>query len=336
MKSPTFPLPRLFAGLCTLALMASAAAADDATGTNLPDVVPFQLGDSQFAPGDSITITRITGTQDTISPGGTYCVDGQYTLASHDSADLALFMTVADRSPTSVDPRQTMRIEKGSGSFRLIRNIYTNGFLHISFYPSSGGGSFGGIHFGQGQWVLHNGDYSLLGSSMGSHHPSNARAVDEMYSSHHPASERAAGKDMVSMSPANLAMLEYLGSPVEAPTNLADTYTPAGLREAIETAARQAGVTMEKVEIEDSEFPALVGVICDRPDYAKLMAQIKKMTPYTDEGSVGSPTCQTMNIIPWRAFPDGTADLIERRLTLREQMFHARLSREAKSGHEAF
>jgi hypothetical protein len=45
--------------------------------------VLFQLGLTQFAPGDSITITDIRGTSDSFAPGSVYQIKGTYTLASH-------------------------------------------------------------------------------------------------------------------------------------------------------------------------------------------------------------------------------------------------------------
>ncbi len=61
-------------------------------------MVPFELGTAEFSPGDSITIQRVTGTSPTIRTGETYCVEGTYTLASRDKADLALFATTSTQS----------------------------------------------------------------------------------------------------------------------------------------------------------------------------------------------------------------------------------------------
>jgi len=55
--------------------------------------VSFQTGQTQFQGGDSITITEVRGTSDTIQVGGTYQVKGTYHLASHDQATLALSVT---------------------------------------------------------------------------------------------------------------------------------------------------------------------------------------------------------------------------------------------------
>src|SRR6185437_12841766 len=116
--------------------------------------VPFELGDTEFLPGDSITIQEVRGTSDVIQPGETYCVTGTYTLASHDEADLAFFVTTTNRVSTPVDAAQHVRVSKGTGSFRLIQKLDQHGYLHVSFYSPSNG--FGGVYFGQGKWVLHN------------------------------------------------------------------------------------------------------------------------------------------------------------------------------------
>ncbi len=126
------------------------ATTEEAT-PDLPRAVRFELGDTQFARGDNITITQMRGTSETIATGGTYCVEGTYTLASRDEADLAFFTTttITDRGPSPIDPRQHVRIKKGTGSFRLVKTLNEDGYLHRSFYPVPSGGNFGGMYFGQ-------------------------------------------------------------------------------------------------------------------------------------------------------------------------------------------
>ena len=114
MKTERARLPRLFAALLIATLpgaVASMAATDMASG-DLPQVVPFELGDAQFAPGDNITIQQVRGTSDTIITGGTYSVEGTYTLSSRDEADLAFYATTISASgPTPVAPKQRARIK---------------------------------------------------------------------------------------------------------------------------------------------------------------------------------------------------------------------------------
>jgi hypothetical protein len=121
-----------------------------------PFVVPYELGDAKFLYGDNIKIVRVLGTSATITVGQTLCVEGAYTLGSRDDAMLAVFSTSRSASnSTTVDPKQRVRVTRGSGEFRLIIRMNDDGYLHISFYPVDSGSAFGGVHFGQGNGVLH-------------------------------------------------------------------------------------------------------------------------------------------------------------------------------------
>src|SRR5438445_13474312 len=107
-------LPQLIAAGITITLFLALAgrAATEETSGNLPHAVRFELGDAQFARGDNITITQMRGTSETIATGGTYCVEGTYTLASGDEADLAFFTTtITDSGPSPIDPRQHVRLK---------------------------------------------------------------------------------------------------------------------------------------------------------------------------------------------------------------------------------
>ena len=97
----------------------------------------------------SSTCTALT----TPSPWVGRIVKGTYTLASRDRADLCLFATILNDLPVPTDPSQTLRIEKGTGSFRLIKTMGEDGYLHVSFYAVPSGNGFGGIYFGQGKWA---------------------------------------------------------------------------------------------------------------------------------------------------------------------------------------
>ena len=103
-------------------------------------------------------------------------------------------------------------------------------------------------------------------------------------------------------------------------------YTKDGLIKAIQTAARKAGISVKRVEIEDSEFPFLVGVICKEGDYSKLKDQLRKMEGYEYNGSVGSNTHNAMNIVPYRVFPSAFAGRINHRTGLRMQVLHEKIS----------
>jgi hypothetical protein len=292
-----------------LTLLATVCAAlpllADTTANDFPSVAQFELGDSGFLPGDSITIQELRGTSDVIQPGGIYCVTGAYTLASHDKADLCLYATTTNRSPTPTDPAQCVHLAKGSGSFRLIKKMNEEGYLHLTFY--SYGHGIGGVYFGQGHWVLHDAHYDFTGASS------------------QPGKE--ASSLPVSAARPNQALFEYLGNPVTPPPNMNAAYTKEGLTQAMQAAARTAGITLVNLEIDDSEFPFLVGVtFAKEGDKEKLKEQIRADAAYDSSGGVGGETSYAMNIVPYRAFPGGTSQRIYRRMMLREAVLYDKIT----------
>ena len=157
MKTHRSHVLRLFAAAITITLFLALAgrAAIEETCGDMPHAVRFELGDAQFARGDNITLKQMRGTSEAIATGGTYCIEGTYTLASRDEADLAFFTTtITNSGPSPIDPRQHVRIKKGTGSFRLVKILNEDGYLHLSFYPVHSGDDFGGMYFGQGNRVL--------------------------------------------------------------------------------------------------------------------------------------------------------------------------------------
>jgi hypothetical protein len=278
-------------------------AAIGGTAVELPYAVQYELGVAEFAPGDQITIQQVRGTSNMISTGGTYSVEGTYTLGSRDEADLAFFATtLSDSGPTLIDPRQHARIKKGSGSFRLVKTLNADGYLHVSFYPVPSGGDFGGVYFGQGNRVLRKKEFSHLD----------------------PLSD--GGSAPVPVSGPNHVLREYLGNPVESPADLDARYTKQGLISAIQLAARNGRVALKKIVIDDSEYPFLVGIICGESDFPKLKDQIKKLDGYAYNGGTGSDTCHAFNIVPYEAYPPEASQRIHRRILVRQQVFHDKLS----------
>ena len=86
----------------------------------------------------------------------------------------------------------------------------------------------------------------------------------------------------------------------------------------MQLAARKAGVFLKKIEIDDSEFPFLVGFICDEGDFAKVTEQIKKNGWIRIPRLRGQPhPFYVINIVPWRAFPPQS---------LRKEIFFHRIS----------
>jgi len=267
--------------------------------------VPFELGRAQFAPGDHITIQSVTGTADTFNTNETYCVEGTYTLSSHDEANLCLFVTTRQDIRTPVDPRQSLRVQKGSGSFRLLETMTAEGYPHVSFYPTSFGGDFGGIYFGHGDWLL-------AQNGFGHSEPGEP-----------PASQAAEAP--ARLVGANRALLAYLGNPVDAPAALDPAYTPAGLREAVQSAAAQAGVALRKIAIEESEFPYLIGVICERDDFAKLRSSLEALKTYEFHGTVSGHGCVIFHLTPRRVWPSDATQRIDRRSSVRMERFYYQL-----------
>lgn len=298
--------------LLSLTLALPAAVGSSETEADFPATVAFELGKAEFLPGDNITIQQVRGTSSTISTGGTYCVEGTYTLASREEADLALFATTVSDVPTPVDPGQHARIKKGTGTFRLMKTVRQEGYLHVSFYPVPSGSDFGGVYFGQGKWVLHGRGWSDLSRK--------TKAQD------HAETRGSTGQPVVLKGP-NRELFEYLGEPVDPPADMDAAYTRDGLIKAVRTAAQKAGISVKRVEIEDSEFPFLVGVVCNEGDLPKLAEQLKHLPPYEYNGSVSSSTQASFNIVPYRAFPSQASEPISHRMGLRSQMFYDKISR---------
>ena len=118
------------------------------TTTAEPAKIPFVLGAKSFKDGDSITITEVKATSPDLKVGDKVIVKGHYTLASEPKASLCLFVTATSGSGRSATrPEQRMAITKGQGDFELSKTLDCEGYLHVSFYPAAGGGSFGGVYF---------------------------------------------------------------------------------------------------------------------------------------------------------------------------------------------
>ncbi|HYG36544.1 MAG TPA: hypothetical protein VEC99_17255 [Clostridia bacterium] len=290
----------------------SSIAAGNETPNDFPFNLQFELGAAEFAPGDNITIKKLRGTSNTIKAGESYCVEGTYTLTSKPEAELAFFATLLNPNPTPIEKKQIAIVKKGSGSFRLEKTMTEDGYLHVSFYPAAGGNCFGGIYFGQGKWVLRQKGFSHFDQT------SSPTAQEQ------PDSPSAS--DQVSLSGPNRTLFEYLGDPVDPPAQMDPRYTQSGLSNAVQSAARKAGITLKRVTIDDSEFPFLIGINCLDGDFPKLEEQLKKMEGYEYHGSVGWATRYAINIVPWAASPPGTGQRVSRRSTLRQSILCDKIS----------
>jgi len=283
--------------------------ADETAATNeTPEfayTVPFELGDSEFAPGDSITIQELRGTSDEVRTGETYCVTGTYTLSTEASARLAFYATTTNVVTTPVGPQQTVSVQKGTGSFRLIKRMTEPGYLHLTFYAHGHG--IGGVYFGQGQWVLRDKHWS--------------------YRQEASRSEKPEANEPISSAGPNEILYEYLGNPVAPPANLDAAYTREGLTQGMQTAAQNAGISLVKLEIDDSEFPCLVGVVvANRGDLQKLKEQIRKVAAFNYTGGVGGDTSYAMNLVPYTAFPWKARQWIDHRMMLREEILSDKIN----------
>lgn len=110
--------------------------------------IPFTTSKAQFAAGDAITITEVLASSAHLVPGDAIVVRGTYTLQSQPGA--TLMISLAANAPGAAEPtiassRKT--IIAGPGTFELAYEIKQPGSLHVTFYPQSGGSSFGGIYF---------------------------------------------------------------------------------------------------------------------------------------------------------------------------------------------
>ncbi len=125
----------------------------------------------------------------------------------------------------------------------------------------------------------------------------------------------------------NQALYDYLGNPVPPPANMDAAYTKNALTGTMQVAAQAAHISLRKVEIDDSEFPFLVGVVCAKKgDVEKLKEQIRKVAAYNYTGGVGSDTSMVMNLVPYTAFPADAAQRIYHRKILREAMLYDKIS----------
>jgi hypothetical protein len=120
------------------------ATASSAQNGSLAEV-EFQIGNARFVSGDMITVQSVRGDRPVIEVGGTYQVDGSWTLASQPAAMLALYSTNGE-----VRGSNNVRVQQGTGTFSFTVHVVREGNLHVSLYPAKGGNSFGGVYFGTG------------------------------------------------------------------------------------------------------------------------------------------------------------------------------------------
>ncbi len=285
-----------------LSLNATALYAGEPDAHASADVAPtFYIGQSSFPGNDSIEITSVERSPDKLT------VKGHYNLVSADHARLALFITTDTPIAVPTTHEQLLKISKGSGDFNLTHLDPVPGLPHVTMYSIPGGQPFAGIYFGS---------------------KDDAARGKNMDLSYYADANTAASSASTSLSGPNQALLAYLGNPVEPPADLDVHYTVEGLTTCVEQAAHDAGITLKKLTLDDSEFPYLVGVVCSGSDYPKLKNQFKKLKDYKYNGSIGndvnsdgSDTCNVFSLVPLRVYPPAAGQRIYHRLWLRQQVF---------------
>jgi hypothetical protein len=301
--------------LCLQAAITSAQLGEKAAETEFQYVIQPESGATEFAPGDRIRITSVRGNREHLEPGGRYLLEGSYMLASADSADLAWFAT--SRGPsgsTPVTDDEHVRITRGSGNFHLEKTLLDDGWLHVTFYVN--GHSHGGIYFGEKDFdntVLRKKDWSDFSNDSPGGRPDRKSA-----------GARNGGTAL--SGPANLAIMAYLGDPVSPPAGLDARYSPTNLLAAFTALSQKQGLRVERLALDDSEFPFLVyGVLAGKHDFRELEAGLHQMKDYKYGGSVVGITDKggtyfSFNMIPYSQYPSGQAAACNRRLMVRLQM----------------
>jgi hypothetical protein len=291
----------------------SARAGVAAAESEFPYVIEAELGASEFASGDRIVISSVRGDRKHFEPGGRYVLDGAYTLASAESADLAWFST--SRAPSGATPvaeEEHVKISRGSGNFHLVKTLHDDGWLHVSFYVN--GHSHGGVYFGEkgsDQTILRQKGWSDFSNATSSDKPGLKSATFD------------SGGGMPS-DRANSAIMAYLGGPVAAPANLDAKYTPTNLMAAFTAVSRKAGWRIQSLAVDDSEFPFLVyGVLTGKHELVDK--DIREVKGYDYGGSVRGSTADgstyfSLNMIPRDLYPSGQVAACNRRLMVRLQM----------------
>jgi hypothetical protein len=302
----------LFMSLGATSLLADETNTNAATGSS----TNFYIGHSSFPLGDFIEITSVDRSPDRM------VAKGHYKLISADSAELSLYTTTSEAIAVPTDRTQLMKISRGQGDFELTDPNLVPGLNHVTMYSVPGGKPFAGVYFG-------NAEEAAKESKLDLDYYQDAFAPDKIQ----PNGNGGSPGNPVSASGPNQVLLEYLGNPVEPPANMDARYTKEGLLVAVQLAARDAGIKIKKMMIDDSEYPFLLGVVCAGSDAVKLKAQFKKMDGYGYSGSVGndvnrdgSDTCNVFSIVPYSAHPRDARRQIDHRLMLRQQVFYDRIN----------
>ena len=254
-----------------------------------------------------------------LETGGRYLLEGTYTLASLDSANLSWSITTHGPSAsTPIQASANAAVRRGTGKFRLIETFVYDGWPHVSFYS---GRSHGGVYFGE------------TGAT-------NTVLLKKGWSDFTEPTTTANGGSGILSSAGNVAIIAYLGDPVPLPPNLETTYTAAGLKEEFTTLAKAAGRKVQKLAVDTSEFPCLVyGTVTGANNLQRVQEALGTTPGYVYGGSVvgrmgNDTTYFAFNLTPDDRYPRGQIEAVHRRLMIRLQMLaeKARKADSAASG----
>ncbi len=273
-----------------------------------PYVIPVELGAAEFAPGDSIVIASLRGDRPHLEIGGRYLLEGTYTLASLDSANLSWSITTRGPSgPTPIQASANDAVRRGPGKFRLIKTLVNDGWPHVSFYD---GRSQGGVYFGETgaeKTVLRQKSWSD-------------------FTEPQPMTNRGADIFPNAINPSNAAIMAYLGDPIPLPQNLETRYTASALKTEFTALVDAVGRKVQKLAVDTSEFPCLVyGTITGGDDLQLVQKAIGTTPGYAYGGSVvgrsgNGTTYFAINLTPDDRYPREHVEAVHRRLMIRLQM----------------
>lgn len=137
----------------------------------------------------------------------------------------------------------------------------------------------------------------------------------------------AAGMERGSAASGNEAIVRYLGDPVPAPANLSPKHTGDGIAAAFRELCDRAGVKIERLEVDNAEFPFIVfgRLQGGREFMARIDSHLKTMPGYAYAGSVvgmvsTGETYFSLTMTPASEYPRESAAMIRRRLMVRLSM----------------
>lgn len=123
--------------------------------------VAIVLGPKAFRDGDLIEIIEVQATSAKLEQGDSISVRGRLRLASHDKAQLGLYLTqTTGDGGAETERTQWTDVKRGRGDFELKITIAQRGFLHLTFYDASGR-PFGGVYFGTREQMKRIEDWSV-------------------------------------------------------------------------------------------------------------------------------------------------------------------------------